>query len=152
MSCCAPFVPPFTGSGSGGGGGGAAGPYSPPEKWNINNVAADLTNEVVPALVSVNFDDIKMINDGSIVGIGWRWTDPITGGEATIIPTINGVAATLTGTSDSGTNPSGGEETQASGVDVYSAGDLLGFKLTTNAELTPDGTTNLEIWLIVEDS
>lgn len=131
-----------------GGGGGGVSTSPLPEKWGMV-VTASLTNSVVPALVSIAFDDIRMIRPGSIVGIGWRLNDAVSAGTVSVRPTKNGTNCTLTGTSTSASNQSGGAATQATGVDTYVSGDLIGVKITTDGLFAPSGTANIEIWLEV---
>ena len=128
--------------------------YAPPEKWYQSNVPANQSPAVaLNGLVSVNFDDIKAIRAGSIVGLSTRFTGAITdatANAAVVTVTVNGVAGTLNVSHSSGTNPNGGEATQAAGVDTFNAGDLLGIKIETLASFTPAGTLDVEAWLDLE--
>lgn len=126
-----------------------AGIYAPPEKWAMSDVEAELTDEDLSCLVSTSFDTIKAIRAGSIVGLSTRFTEAITdatANSAVVTVTINGVAGTLAISHSSGSNPSGGEATQAPGADTFVAGDLLGVQITTLASFLPV-TTDLEAWL-----
>lgn len=114
-----------------------------PEMWAQQNVAASQTNIALAATVSTNFDTIKMIRSGSIVGISTRFTEAITAGTITVTVTKNGVAGTLSLVHSSGT---GGSATQAAGIDTYVAGDLIGIQITTSAGFLPV-TTDIEAWL-----
>lgn len=123
--------------------------YSPPEKWAQSNVEASQTDVDLAALVSINFDTIKAIRPGSIVGLATRFTEAITdatANSAIVTVTVNGAAGTLAVSHSSGSNPSGGEATQLAGVDTYNAGDLLGIQITTLASFLPV-TTDIEAWL-----
>ena len=128
-------------------GGASASPFSPPEKWAKQNVAASLTNSPLQALVSSNFDGIKMLRAGSIVGIGDELSTAVTAGMATVTVTKNGVAVTLSLTHTNAINASGGQATQAVGIDTYVAGDRLGLQITTNGAWAP--TPNIEGWIEV---
>jgi hypothetical protein len=121
------------------------------EKWVQNDVAASQSNVDLSALVSTSFDDIKAIRAGSIVGLGTRLTQAITDATANsliVAVTVNGATGTLQISHNSGSNPSGGEATQAKGIDTFVAGDLLGVELTTLGSFAPI-TTDLEAVLEV---
>jgi len=123
------------------------------EKWTKQNVAASLTDVALNALVSTSFDNIKAIRAGSIRGLSTRFTASITDAtadSALVKVTINGAAGALSVSSSSGTNPLGGEASQAAGVDTFVAGDLLGIQITTLGTFAPVGPTqDLEAWLDV---
>jgi len=137
-------------AGNDAGGGGTLGRvYSPPEKWHQENVAADQTDVDLSCLVSVNFDNIKMIRGGSIVGLSTRFSAAITDATAdscVVTVTVNGASGTLSLSHSSGTNPSGGQATQATGIDTFNAGDLVGIEITTLGTFAPT-TTDIEAWL-----
>lgn len=114
-----------------------------PEMWAQQNVAAGQTDVPLDAAVSSNFDTIKMIRAGSIVGISTRLTEPITAGTLTVTVTKNGNAQAMSLVHSSG---SGGSATQAAGIDSYLSGDLIGVKITTSVGFSPV-TTDLEVWL-----
>jgi hypothetical protein len=123
--------------------------YSPPEKWQQQNVADSQSNVDLSALTSVNFDTIKAIRGGSIVGLSTRFTQAITdatAGSCVVTVTINGAPGTLSISHDSGSNPSGGEATQAAGIDTFNAGDLIGIEITTLQTFAPT-TTDLDAWM-----
>jgi hypothetical protein len=118
----------------------------PSEKWVQNNVAASQSNVDLSALVSTSFDTFKAIRDGSIVGLSTALTEAITDVTADsliVAVTVNGATGTLQISHSSGTNPSGGQATQATGIDTFSAGDELGVELTTLGTFAPT-TTDLE--------
>ncbi|MDP2607308.1 MAG: hypothetical protein Q8S00_32625 [Deltaproteobacteria bacterium] len=126
---------------------------SPPEKWNQQNVAASQANVDLSAMVSTSFDTIKMIRAGSIVGLGTRFTEAITDATASsciVQVTVNGASGTLAIVHTSGSNPSGGQATQAAGIDTYVAGDELGIEITTLVSFAPI-TTDVEAWLQVQE-
>lgn len=129
------------------GGGGIAGL---PEQWAQNNVAANQAAVALSAQVSTNFDNIKMIRSGSVVGLATRFTEAITAGTATIIVTKNGVATTLQIVHTNASNSSGGVATKTSGSVNYVAGDLIGVTITTDAGFLPV-TTDVEAWVEVEE-
>lgn len=116
-----------------------------PEQWVRQNVPASATNIVMFSQVSSNFDDIKMMRAGSVVGLSTRLTEAITSGTLTVRLTINGTPGNLLISHTSGT---GGVATQAAGVDTYAANDLIGLQFTTTADFLPI-TTDLEAWLEV---
>jgi hypothetical protein len=110
------------------------------EKWTQQNVGVSQTDVDLFALVSTSFDDIKAIRAGSIVGLGTRLTGAITDATADALiatVTVNGATGTLAISHNAGGNPSGGEATQAAGVDSFVAGDLLGVEITTLASYAP---------------
>jgi len=114
-----------------------------PELWAQANVAANQTGVALSALVSTSFDTVKMIRAGSITGLGTRLTQAITAGTLTVRVTKNGSPGTLSVVHTTGT---GGNATQAPGIDTYIAGDLIGVQLTTTSGFLPN-TTDLEAWL-----
>jgi hypothetical protein len=128
-------------------------PASPPEQWAVEIVPANTPATAMSAQVSTNFDEIKMMRPGSIVGISSRLTTAVTAGTVQVDATINGVivpAAALNVTM--GVASTGGQTLAAPGVAPYVAGDLIGIKFTTSVGFTPDATANLEAWLeILED-
>lgn len=130
-------------------GAAVAGRYAVPEKWAQNNVAASQTDVDLTQLVSTLFVQTKMIRGGSITGLSTRFNEAITAGTATVTVTINGAAGTLAIVHTSGSNPSGGEATQGSGIDVFVAGDLVGVQITTDAGFLPI-TTDLESWVEID--
>lgn len=121
-----------------------------PEQWCQNDVAASQTNVSLSAQVSTNFDTLKMIRAGSIVGIATRFSGTVTAGQATVTITKNGAAGTLNVVSTSASNQNGGVAVQATGIDTYVAGDLIGVQITTNAGFLPV-TTDVEAWLQVQE-
>jgi flagellar hook protein FlgE len=114
-----------------------------PEMWGQENVAASQTDVALSAMVSMNFDTIKMTRSGSIVGISSRLTEDITAGTITIKITKNGTPLTLQLVHTSGT---GSTAVQAAGIDTYTAGDLIGIQITTDGSFAPT-TTDLEVWI-----
>jgi hypothetical protein len=126
--------------------GGSDNPYSPPERWGQENVAANQAAVALSAMVSINFDDIKMIRAGSIVGLATRFTEAITAGQATVIVTKNGVATALQVVHTNAANQTGGIATAAIAAITYVAGDLIGMTITTNGAFLPL-TTDVEAWL-----
>ena len=95
--------------------------------------------------VSTNFDTIKMIRAGRIVGLGTTLTEAIASGTLTVGITINGVPGTILLVHTNASNQTGGQTTQIAG-DAYVAGDLIGMLFTTSEAFTPT-TTDLEGWL-----
>jgi len=114
-----------------------------PEMWAQQDVAASQTDVALSAMVSTNFDTIKMLRAGSIVGMSTRLTEAVTAGTLTVRVTKNGVAGTLTINHTSGT---GNILVQATGIDTYLAGDLIGVQITTTSDFLPV-TTDIEVWL-----
>jgi hypothetical protein len=114
-----------------------------PEQWGQQNVAASQTNVPLECLVSTNFDTIKMMRAGSIVGLSTRLTEAVTFGTLTVTVTKNGAAGIISVVHISG---SGGVTTQGVGIDTYAANDLIGIRITTSSGFLPT-TTDLEAWL-----
>jgi hypothetical protein len=122
------------------------------EKWVQNNVAASQAAVNLSALVSTSFDTLKMIRAGSIVGLSTRLTEAITDATADSLivkVAINDAAGTLAISHNSGGNASGGEATQAAGIDTFVAGDEIGVELTTLGSFAPT-STDLEAILELE--
>jgi hypothetical protein len=131
------------------GSGGGAGPFALPEQWSFQNVPASQTATVLSAAVSTEFDAIRMIRAGSIVGLGARLTEAVSAGTLTVSVTKNGVIQpSLNVVMVSGT---AGQATAASGAIPYVAGDLIGVVLTTDGSFAPT-TTDLESWVEVTES
>lgn len=132
--------------GPGGMGAGGVVPtlYSPPEQWGQQNIAASQVAVQISTLVSTNFDTIRMIRPGSIVGLCARLTEAITAGQLTVQITINGAPAALQLVMVSPTQDA--SITQGVGVDTYVAGDLIGMRISTDAGFLPV-STDLEAWL-----
>jgi hypothetical protein len=121
-----------------------------PEQWAQLSITPSQTNVPLSAQVSTDFDDLKMIRAGSIVGMATRLVSAITAGTLTVTVTKNGAAGTLSIVHTNGSNASGGVATQASGIDTYVAGDLIGIQLTTDAGFLPL-LNNVEAWLEVSE-
>ena len=117
-----------------------------PEQWVKLNVPAGQPATTMFTQVSTNFDTIKAIREGSIVGLGTRLSQAVTAGLLTVTVTINGVAGALSIGHSSGV---GDEATQATGIDTYVPGDLLGIQYSTDAGLLPAGVIDLEAWFQV---
>lgn len=124
------------------------------ELWAQNDVPAATAGGVMQAQLSTNFDEVKMMRPGSIVGISSRLTEAVTGGLGAlqVDATINGVIVPAAALQVSmGIGSTGGQTVAAPGVAPYVAGDLVGIKFTSPAGFTPT-TTDLEAWLeIVEE-
>ena len=104
------------------------------------------------AQVSTNFDTIKMMRPGSVVGLSTRLTEAITAGTLQAELTINGVViGPMIVVMTSILGATGSQLTRLPGVVPYVAGDLIGVNFTTSVGFTPT-TTDLEAWLeVVED-
>lgn len=119
-----------------------------PEKWGQTPIAGTQTQVVMSQLVSLAFDDTKMIRDGSVVGIGWRLTSACTAGTLVLEVAKNGaVMSGFGGATTAILNTSGGQNTQAAGIDNYVAGDRLGILITTVGFLP--ALVTIEAWLEV---
>lgn len=125
------------------------GRYAIPDKWAQNNVAASQSNVDLTQQVSTFFINTKMIRAGSVIGLSTRFTEAVADGSIVVQITINGTPGTLAIISTSGSNPSGGELVQASGIDTFVAGDLIGVELTTDVSFAPT-TTDLESWVEID--
>lgn len=135
---------PFVILGTGASGGTVPTLYSPPEQWGQQDVGASQVNVPLSALVSTNFDTIRMLRAGSIIGLCARLTEAITAGQLTIQITINGVPAVLQLVMIAPNQAA--SITQGIGIDTYVAGDLIGMRISTDAGFLPI-TTDLESWL-----
>ncbi|HZJ65890.1 MAG TPA: hypothetical protein VFD36_20425, partial [Kofleriaceae bacterium] len=118
-----------------------------PEKWAQNPVVANQTDVALSTLVSITFDDIKSIRSGSVVGIGWRLSNAVTAGTLTVKPSIGGVAGTLSGSSTSVSNSTGGRAISVSGIDIYGNDVAIGVMVTTTADFAAGTLPVLEVWL-----
>lgn len=118
-----------------------------PEQWAVQNVADNVPSTAMSAQVSTNFDEIKAMRPGSIVGISSRLTEAVTAGVLQVDATINGVIVPAAALNVSmGVGSTGGQTLAAPGVAPYVAGDLIGIKYTSSLGFTPT-TTDLEAWL-----
>jgi hypothetical protein len=132
--------------GSGGTGGGA---FALPEQWSFQNVPASQTATVVPAAVSTEFDAIRMIRTGSIVGLMSRLSAAVSAGSITVSVTKNGVIQpSLNVLIAAGT---AGQTTVAATTVPYIVGDLIGVVMTTTGTFAPT-TSDLEAWIEVTES
>lgn len=129
---------------------GEPGRYAIPEKWMQENIAASQTDVALNQQVSTLFPiDTKMIRAGSVTGLNTRLTTPVTVGTLTATVTIGGVATTLSIIHTAALNPSGGEATIATGVDVFAAAALIGIDITTDAGFLPI-TDDIEAWVEID--
>jgi len=119
-----------------------------PEQWAVISILPSQVNVAMSTQVSTNFDDIKAIRAGSIVGLATRLVSAITAGNLTIEVTINGVGTGFLIAHSAGSNPSGGVAVQAIGADAYVAGDLIGLRFTTDAGFLPL-LNSVEAWIEV---
>ncbi len=117
------------------------------EKWVRNNIAASLTADPIEGLLSTNFDDLKMIRAGSIVGMSTRLSAAAAGAGITSTAAVNGAAGTLNVVDAIAST--GGEATQAAGIDTFVAGDLISVEITTPVGWTAT-TADIEVLLEVE--
>lgn len=134
------------------GGGATAGREVPPEIWFQQDVAASQSNVDLSAQNSQLFDTWKVLRAGSIVGLASRLTEAITDATADsllVTVTINGTPGTLQISHNSAGNASGGEATQATGIDTFVAGDLIGIEITTLGTFAPV-TTDLEAYIEID--
>jgi hypothetical protein len=132
-----PFVPNFTGV-------AGSDTYSPPEAWAVQNIGAATPPTPMSALVSTSFDEIEAIQAGSITGMNARLTEVLTAGDILVTVTINGVPGTLAVAG--GIGFTSGRTTQAAGIDVFAAGDLIGVQYETGIGTTPVNA-DLEAWI-----
>ena len=152
-----PFIP------AEGGGAGSNNPMAPPDQWS-SPITPGQRAELV-SLISGNVE-IKMIRPGSIVGLGTQLlarpelkakkpgklgvpAGVVTAGTLTIIVTKNGVAQTLNVVHTSVLNASGGQATQAPGIDTYNAGDTIGMLYTATSDLLPNDIVAVPCWIEV---
>lgn len=123
----------------------------PPEQWGQQDVPASQTAVALEAMVSTNFATWKATRAGSIVALVTRLTAPCTAGTLTVQVTINGGASTIAVVTTNAANQSGGVSTQATGVDQFVAGDLIGMQVTTSVGWLPV-TSDLEADLEIEET
>jgi hypothetical protein len=133
--------------GAGGGAGSAIfNPMPLPEQWAVQGVPASTPPTAMSAQVSTNFDEIRAIRAGSIVGIAARLTEAIAAGILTVSATVNGAIVPVGLILGAGST--GGQGTAPGGTASYVAGDLIGIKFSTTVDFSPI-TTDLEAWLEV---
>lgn len=116
-----------------------------PDRWEKNDVAANLVDDVVASSVSQLFDEIPVTRTVSVLGIRTQLTEAITAGTLTVTVFINGVATAAALVHTSASNPSGGGVTFAPGVAVAAPGQTIGVRVTTDAGFLPDGSTDLSV-------
>lgn len=125
-----------------------AGRYALPDKWSQNDIAASQTNVALAQNVSQLFDTTKAIRAGSLIGFSTRIDSTITAGTLTIELTINGAGTGFTLVHTSGSNPTGGEATQAAGLSPFVAGDVIGARITTNGAFAMnDADGSIDVWI-----
>lgn len=123
-----------------------------PEQWGQGpNIAISQAAIALPCLVSQSFDTVQAIRAGSIVGIRSRLLVPCSAGTLSVRVNIAGVPGTLAVDTSSVLNSSGGQATQAEGIDLYTAGQAIGVNITTNGVWAPVAN-NLQVWLEVQPS
>lgn len=125
--------------------------YSPPELWVFNNVGTATPPTAMAASVSQNFDSIKMMRAGSIVGLATRLTETVTAGTLVVEVTLNGAGIGYTLSHTSVLNSDGGIDLQAIGAFPYAAGDLIGMQFTTDILFAPN-SDDVEAWLQVVEA
>lgn len=134
---------------------GAVGPPGPagatvgaflPEQWGVNNLQAAVPTTPMFASVSMNFDDIRTIRPGSLVGLRTRLTAAVAAGNITVTVTINGIATALA--TVMGVGSTGSVVTLAIGVIPYAAGDAIGVTYSTDGAFLPI-TEDLEAYVQV---
>lgn len=128
-----------------------AGRFFPPEQWTEKGLVPNITNRLISAQVSTNWNTWQALRDGSITGLRSRLTLEIAAGQLIVSVAINGITGALSLIHNGSSNSMGGATTQNSGVDSYSAGDLIGIKITTNSLFSPVDN-DLEVYIECEDS
>ena len=127
------------------GGGASSGEVSYlPDVWEMNDVQANLVDQVVPSSISQLVDHVRAIRNGSIVGIGIELTAAITAGQLTAEVSINGVgsgAIIVLGIGDDS-----GQAVFAPGTIDYAAGDRLGVLVTTSADYAANNA-DMSVWV-----
>lgn len=112
-----------------------------PERWQATNVPGTQAAAAMASGASQIVDDLQVFRAGSIIGLGLRFDDALTGGDATAEVYVNGVATGIQVTVSSG---SGGEYTVANLGDYpFAAGDFISVWLATVA-MTPAASLSCE--------
>lgn len=127
--------------------------YLLPATWYRENIAISLTDDALDRQgQTASFaKTIKMPRAGSIVAITTRLNTPVTAGTLQVFASVNGSESSMSVTSTSGSNASGGTSTQAPGTDAYSAGNEIGVFISTDAGFLPI-TADIEVWIQVEEA
>lgn len=120
-----------------------------PEKWVVQKIPAGQNNVAMETLVSANFDTLKAIRAGSIVGLSTRLSEAVSAGALVIEVTINGVGTGFLIQHTTGTT--GGQATQEAGLSNYAAGDLIGMRYSSTTGFAPL-TCDVEAWLEVVET
>lgn len=93
-------------------------------------------------------DGYPMAFRGEVVGVSWRTDTPVTAGQMTIGPTINGTEdedGLITVTSGSS-----GSKKVKRGLIPFQAGDVVGAEITTNGGFLPiTADLHVSVWVIV---
>jgi hypothetical protein len=119
-----------------------------PTTWSV---ALDVGQTNTPLAIPDTSTQIMMIRAGSIVGISWQASEPITAGQVTVNITKNGTPVTLSSTGTSSSNASGGVASQAANIDTFVAGDLIGMSYTSSEDIEPtDGLLTSCFFEIIE--
>jgi len=112
------------------------------------DIPANQAATALSASISQLFDTIQQIRAGSVIGMNVRFSAALAAGNATVRLTVNGVPGTLQ-VAVAAPNQSG-RATQASGVDAFVAGDLIGATLATDAGFLPATTNDVEVTLEIQ--
>lgn len=115
--------------------------------WYQDNVAAGQSGVALNLGGDANRTELPVARAGSVVGIAVYSNEARTGGTLTVEVTIDGVGTGLTAVLDA-TNTQTHYNTQAAGLDTFTAGQRIGVKITTDAGWAPttaDITVEVEI-------
>jgi hypothetical protein len=122
-------------------------PMALPEQWAVEAVPAATGPADMSCQVSTNFDDLQTMRAGSIVGLSARLTAAIAVGSIDVQVMINGFPTGPLVTLPAG--PTSISTTPIAGAFPYAAGDMIGMRYTSSADLAPADALNLEAWLEV---
>jgi len=121
--------------------------YKVPFMFEENNTAANQTAVAIQLATTDAIVEVELPWAGSVIGISISSNASRSAGSAIVDATINGTVTGLQATLD-GTNADHHSATQAKDTDSFSAGDLIGVKITTDASWAPN-TADLVVVVFV---
>jgi hypothetical protein len=125
----------------------ASGGYKNTFSFMYTDVADSQTNKVTDVLGMAGNTEFTLPYGGSVIGVSVSSNAALAGGTVTVDPTINGTKTGLTAVLDNAHQYN--SATQDVNTDTFAAGNRLGLKVTTDANVDPN-TIDLVITVIVE--
>ena len=116
--------------------------------WYQDNVTASQTDVVINMDGNTGRAEVPTVRAGSVIGVAVYSNAARTAGTLTVDVTVDGTKTGLTAVLD-GTNPQTKTTTQAKDTDVFTAGQRIGVKITTDGTWAPI-TADTTVVVLVE--